>query len=426
MGSAMPHLVVLEPDPRGHTFEWLEFLIRAAGEREPAQRVTFLVAKELEERLSAAFRNALPESVKLVALSQKALSCCVSPNLALSGMTRWWIMRRYLKRLGADYGLFLCLDHLSLPLALGLRAGGREISGILFRPSIHYGEAFGTRSHRRERVRDLRKRILYALMLRNKSLRRIFSLDPYFVEWVEGNLDTGGKIVQIADPILLSPQAGPRPEETSRDRFEFLLFGELTRRKGLLVLLAALEHLHPLVADRCAVVIAGRIEDALRSETATRMAALRRNQPSLSIELRDRRLSPEEVDALVRRCDFVLAPYQRFVGSSGVVLRAADAGKPILTQDYGLLGRLASDHGLGAAVDTTDSRRLAEAISSAACQGMDGHFDPVRTADFAATHSPHFFAATIFGDYEETRVKRDAIAENDTLVPRTGHASLLS
>src|SRR3546814_9883678 len=88
-----------------------------------------------------------------------------------------------------------------------------------------------------------------------------------------------------------------------------------------------------------------------------------RKRPDLWLHTKNRHLSRGEIDALVDRCDVVLAPYQRFVGSSGVLLWAASRGRPLLAQDYGLVGRLTADHGLGLTVDTTDVTPLTAASS---------------------------------------------------------------
>src|SRR3546814_14935073 len=81
---------------------------------------------------------------------------CTHRRLAVSGFARWWTMRRQLAASGARHGLFLEFDHLSLPLALRLPLGpGRTVSGILFRPSVHY-DRVGTATVA-ERLRALRK-----------------------------------------------------------------------------------------------------------------------------------------------------------------------------------------------------------------------------------------------------------------------------
>src|SRR3546814_14644487 len=115
--------------------------------------------------------------------------------------------------------------------------------------------------------------------------------------------------------------------------------------KGILRLLDALLLLPPEIAARTAVVIAGKVAAEIAEDVSRRIAEVSRKRPDLWLHTKNRHLSSGEIDALVDRCDVVLAPYQRFVGSSGVLLWAASRGRPLLAQDYGLVGRLTADHG---------------------------------------------------------------------------------
>ena len=109
----------------------------------------------------------------------------------------------------------------------------------------------------------------------------------------------------------------------------------------------------------------------------------------------DRRIDRAELEALVTRCDIVLAPYQRFVGSSGVLLWAARAGRPVLAQEFGLVGRLTRDHRLGAVADSSDPRHLAQCIEQMVVRGPQTFIDLASAASFAALRTPDRFASTV-------------------------------
>src|SRR3546814_228339 len=166
--------------------------------------------------------------------------------------------------------------------------------------------------------------------------------------------------------------------------------------KGILRLLDALLLLPPEIAARTAVVIAGKVAAEIAEDVSRRIAEVSRKRPDLWLHTKNRHLSSGEIDALVDRCDVVLAPYQRFVGSSGVLLWAASRGRPLLAQDYGLVGRLTADHGLGLTVDTTDATRLAAAMARMVQEGPARFADAARMADFVAAHTPAAFADGLF------------------------------
>lgn len=393
-------LLVFEPDGDGHAEEWLHHLLVHLGRQSQIERIWLAIPGNLRDRLDGQLPAHLRPRIHLLALTPAELRYCTHRRLSVSGMSRWWVMRRYLIRTGAEIGYFLSLDHLSLPLGLGLGAGGRRLGGILFRPSVHYHQIGDYRPSLAERLRDWRKAVLYRGMLRNRVVDTILTLDPFFADFAAEHYPGGVKVGAVPDPAFpaasIPANDDQAPAELPRDRNVLLLFGALTERKGVLHLLEALRQLPPAVAEKTAVVIAGRVAADITARFAEAEAAVRREQPRLWLKVDNRWLSSGEIAALVRRCDVVLAPYQRFVGSSGVLLWAAHAGKPLLTQDYGLLGRLVRDHGLGIAVDTTNPAELAAAISSLVTQNPQTLVDANSAAAFIAQRTPETFASQVY------------------------------
>ncbi len=392
----MSHLLVLEPDTEGHPREWLEHLVAYAA-AQPRLGVTFVVAPDMRPHLTASLSSATRDRIRVVPLQPYERWLCTHRFLSLAAFARWWVMRRYLNRTGAQAGHFLSFDHLCLPLALGLGTGGRPVSGILFRPSVHYA-AWGTyRPSAGERLRDLRKTALYRLMLMNRCVRAVLSLDPYFPLHAQHLYRHGSKVQAVPDPAY--PQSATLRREmgaaTPADRIGFVLFGYLTERKGLMVLLDALGRIGPATSARIAITIAGRIEPALRDRVTACVDSLRQSHPDLMLRIDDRWLPARELDGLVKASHVVLAPYQRFVGSSGVLLWAARAGLPLLTQDFGLLGQLVRDHRLGLTTDTTDPVSLAASMERMAAAGPGTFVDPLAAQSFVAARTPHNFASVV-------------------------------
>ena len=63
--------------------------------------------------------------IRFIALKPRELRLCTHRSLSIAAFARWWTMRRYLARTGADFGFFLSLDLLCLPFALGLARCGQ-------------------------------------------------------------------------------------------------------------------------------------------------------------------------------------------------------------------------------------------------------------------------------------------------------------
>jgi len=398
LSSRPVSLVILEPDSNGHTREWLRHIIQAAENRTDIEALWLVLPPALCAVLQPAVSPRASGRVRLLPLAPAEAGACTHRRLIISGFARWWIMRRYLRRTGAAAGHFLALDHLSLPLALGLGGFGRPLGGVLFRPSVHYPSFGPCRRSLPEWLRDLRKSILYRLMLLNRALSVVLTLDPFFPDYAADTYRGGHKVAALPDPATRLPPAGP---EISADmvppagRKIFLLFGVLTERKGILCLLEALRLVPATTAAKIAVVIAGAVAPDIQQAVAKSVARLRRRQSGLWLHLEDRWLEDAEIAGLVQRSDVVLAPYQRFVGSSGVLLWAAGAGVPVLTQDYGLIARLVRENRLGVTADVIDPRALAAIISHVAEHGPGDSFAPDAAAAFAAARNPETFAAAI-------------------------------
>ena len=396
---APPHILVLEPDGRGHAHEWIRHLLEYCGTSRQPIMLSLAVSPDLMLRLAdvPAMNGAL--TTRLMPLDRREVALCNHRVLAVSGMARWWIMRKYLARSRARHGIFLSIDHASLPLACGLSFGGRTVSGILFRPSVHYGQIGDYKPDWKERLRDLRKAFLYRRMLKNEALRSIQSLDPYFPQYARTQYECGPKVTPVPDPanpvIPITWEDAKVAKRLPENRARFLLFGDLTRRKGIVVLLDALSRLQPEIASKVAIVIAGRTDDDLKAYVMRKIESLARRLPELWIQYEGRFLNQGEIAALVSRCDVVLAPYQRFVGSSGVLMWAAREGKPIITQDYGLLGRLAREHCLGLAIDTTDPTALADAIGHVVEDGVHSLSNRTKIETFVYSRTPDRFAGAI-------------------------------
>jgi glycosyltransferase involved in cell wall biosynthesis len=389
-------VLVFEPDARGHSEEWLLHIARFTQQERPPVRVTMVVPDVLARRIAAEVPGA--GGLEIMALSPAEIRSCLSANLAFGALARWWLMRRYLARSGANEGFFLCIDSLTLPLALGLGLGRRTASGILFRPSVHYASFDRRGRTARERLRDWRKQVLYPLALKNTALTEVHSLDPYFPVYAREHYLAGEKVVVLPDPFIETAQSPTLPLRVTRfprDRTAFLLFGELTERKGVIQILRACERLDPAAARRIAILLAGRVDSAIAQQVRDSVRAVRATQPDLWIEIDDRRLSFNELAHTVEHCDVVLAPYQRFVGSSGVLIWAARMLRPVITQRYGLLCRLVREFGLGIAVDTTSPEALADAMEHAVRSGAKSLIDHARARKFLAQRDGRSFAARV-------------------------------
>ena len=111
-------------------------------------------------------------------------------------------------------------------------------------------------------------------------------MDPFFVEYAEENYRQGRKVVAVPDPLPASARRLSAVSVREDDgRIELLLFGALSRRKGLLSLLDAARLFDRSIAGQCRLVLAGRLDADVDQSVRRRIEVLRVEQPSLEIEL---------------------------------------------------------------------------------------------------------------------------------------------
>ncbi len=397
-------VLILEPDAEGHAQEWLQHLVEFVAADATAAAISVLAPPALCAALSRSMPAVTDGRIRFIVLKPRELRLCTHRSLSIAAFARWWTMRRYLARTAADFGFFLSLDLLCLPLALGLRASGKPVAGVLFRPSVHYATLGKYQPSLAERLRDLRKDLLYRLMLRNPSVRTVFSLDPFFPAHAESHYNHGTKVRPLPEPpikVQSDDSIASAVDFAPPGRVGLLLFGYLTKRKGPLEVLDALQLLPTHITKRTALLLAGRIDPTIHSAINERRSALARERPELWLRIEDRWLNRAELEVLVARSDVVLAPYQRFVGSSGVLMWAARAGRPVLAQEFGLVGRLTRDHRLGAVADSSDPVSLARQIERMIVHGPQNFIDISSAAAFAFSCTPYRFASTLLSSLSE-------------------------
>lgn len=163
----------------------------------------------------------------------------------------------------------------------------------------------------------------------------------------QSNLLRERDIHVIPDPVELPRQR--LSKEAARERLGidgptpiYLFFGGLRPEKGPQLLLDAIKR----VNRDATLVIAGSEGEIGKEEI---IAA---NQESnVTIDFRLEFIPDSEIYTYFFACDVVVLPYRRdYYGTSGILQRAAAAGRPVISTDVGEVGQLTESYGLGRVV----------------------------------------------------------------------------
>ena len=341
--------------------------------------------------------------VQLISINQSEVNQLAPKRSAFQRFYRnlqeWQLFCRYAKEYQANQALVLYFDTYEIPLALGL-SSPCPFSGIYFRPTFHYRSFIGFKPSTKALFQQIRERFTLKRILKHPQLAALFCLDPFAAEQIE-SLYRKASVVYLPDPICLNPRTSITPERLREclhiepQRKVFLLFGALEVRKGIYELLESLTLLPSALNEQLCLVFAGGTSAEEQMRLRARIDAVQQSHPVQIVENYDF-ISETEVPAYFRLADVVLAPYQKHVGMSGILLWAASMGKPVLSSDYGLMGELVQRYELGLAVDSTSPEAIANGISRCILEGISSLSNRAQMKAFAERNSVECFSSTIF------------------------------
>jgi glycosyltransferase involved in cell wall biosynthesis len=167
----------------------------------------------------------------------------------------------------------------------------------------------------------------------------------------------------------------------------------LDGRKGIYQLLDALSLLESNCQEICLLLVGGT-HPIEQERIKNKVETIRRTLP-IHIVSHCNFVPESDVTAYFQLADLVLAPYQRHVGMSGILLLAAAAGKPVLSSDYGLMGELVRRYSLGLTIDSMIPQEIAKGIDRC-LQSPENLCDRDLMKSFAEQNSAEQYVKTIF------------------------------
>jgi glycosyltransferase involved in cell wall biosynthesis len=269
-----------------------------------------------------------------------------------------------------------------LPRLATIPSRGIRLTTLLFYPRAHYPDAFGVPLPFAQRVRAAAKEVAVAGWRRHRDAHAVMTLDEEAARrW---SAKRGAPAYWVPEPTV--ERAPPVP---ASDRSGCILYGALADRKGIDLLARAIGSDPTPIR----VTVAGEADPAFLPRLRELLAEMSRG--GASVELRaHRHTETEGLHALASaRC--AVLPYPRHDGMSRVLVEACSVGTPVIVHDYGLLAHLVRRHGLGLAVDCSDSRAFREALTALTTNAEATERYAPALSGFAARFSRERFAAAV-------------------------------
>lgn len=312
----------------------------------------------------------------------------------------WHLFCRYARCLNATHGLLMILDNFQLPLALGLKSPC-PFSGIYFRPSFHYESFNDYVFSLTERLQQWREKLLLSRILKHSHLKTLFCLDPFATEEIN-KVSNQARAIYLPDPVSISDKSRLTLEqnqnllENNSPRKVFLLLGSLSDRRGIYQLLEALNLLSDEICQQICLELIGQPSSTEeQKKIESRINEILQSKP-VQIIRHYEFISEQKVYAYYNFADVVLAIHQKHVGMSGSLVLAAAAQKPVLSSNYGLMGRIVRQHELGLTVDSTKPEEIAKGLTKFLQKSSKQFCDYKKMKAFAYLNSAEKFAKVIF------------------------------
>lgn len=300
-----------------------------------------------------------PCSPHLVQLTSRETQACSAPSLVRRGLAQIAAAERAANMAGAEAVFYGWIDQALV--AFAARRAARPSAGILFRVPEPGSTGW-----------TIGRTLLYQAAFSNPHLRRVLVLDRHLADRFNDERWSRGKVAYLPDPVDDTP---PRLQAEDQARIDaaraegrriYLIAGSLDSRKGIDQTLDALARLRVDEAARVALFLVGRLVDAkLANGWQRRIKYLCETVPALHIHLEPRFVDDAEFKGFVQASDVILLLYRHvYSGSSGVLVHAAKAARPVIGTALGSVGRDIAAFGLGVTVDADDPNSISGAISA--------------------------------------------------------------
>ena len=355
---ALPkNILIFEPDASGHHSGYLYHLIINFLQNDYSYKLIILVSPDFFLKHPQILQKTLSPRVQWIKFSEKEFVEWKKPKSVFKrSVLEWDLFCQYAKKYNSILGFFMYIDYLQLAV-LSQPAPPCPISGILFRPTLVNYPA----NSWKERLNYWRKNITLKFFVKNKNLDSLFNLDPFATEYILKNWNTE-KVKFLPDPVQVYPTTKTKSEvKTSlgidESKMVFLIFGFLDSRKGIADVMKAIGKISGETSQKGCLLIVGPWEENERKLFNIQLPKIQQTT-DFQIVVKDDFVKDEDIQQYFKVADYAFALYNKHFGMSAIMVRAAAAQKPLISSNFGLIGKIVVKNELGITIDKDLKEKL--------------------------------------------------------------------
>lgn len=388
------NILIFEPDATGHHSGYLNHLIVNFLKNDYSYKLIVLVSPDFFKKHAQIIQKTNSPRVQWVKISQTEFVEWQRPKLVFKrAIFEWELFCRYAKEYNAILGFFMYIDYLQLAV-LSKSSPPCPISGILFRPTL---VNYATNSLK-EKLNYWRKNITLKYFVKNKNVDSLFSLDSFAVDFIREKWHTN-KVKHLPDPVQVYPstQSEFQMKKTlgiEENRKVFLIFGFLDSRKGILDIMEAIGNISREKSQKGCLLIVGIWEENEKKLFDSKLPEIQQIS-NFQIILKNTYIKEIEIQEYFKVADYALALYHKHFGMSGIMVWAAAAQKPLITYNFGLMGRIVSENELGITINDDLKEKIEMLLEN---ENFIGNKQKMET--FAALNQAENYAKVILEYFE--------------------------
>ena len=324
----------------------------------------------------------------------------------LRAVNQYRLIKKYSRKLNADHILALYFDSCLLPFAFRVNLPC-PISGIYFRPTFHYKDLGSPSQGWLSNLMEKRQIIVLKRAMNHPNFHSLFCLDPFAIDPIN-HLVKSQKYrtaIYLPDPIRVEGKDS-EISITSKNlkqklkiephRRIFLAAGRLADPgKGTFEVLKAIQYLPEAVCRNICILLVGQPQQEGQRKLDTVLDPIIKKYP-IQVIKHYGFVNDNDLGLYFHMADVILAPYQRHIGMSGILLSAAAYQKPALASNYGLMGAMARKYRIGLAIDSTNPREIANGMIKLCQEDLSNFIDKEKFSQLIQNHSAEKFSETIF------------------------------
>lgn len=223
-----------------------------------------------------------------------------------------------------------------------------QISSIYYLPHFFDNDS----SHYKKQIKNL----IFQIISR-KSPHKIFILNDLLSVKKLNNIYKKIEFKYLPDPVVTNKY---KFSHKNKSKFNFLFIGEISPRKGALVLLDVLESLKNKSNLKYDFTIVGNVGNYKIIQR--KLLEIKKCNPLLINTLKLSRIPDLEFERFIYDCDIVLCLHQKTHGSSGILGKAISHKKPVISPNEGLISSLVDTNKMGLVTNVKCPKKVVETI----------------------------------------------------------------